>query len=342
MTLSSGRTRRGAGRPRLLPMTVAAVTVAMGCTAACAQQADTLRELLRDAVNDSGFADSVQGLTGFAALPGVSTANFTVDEPVNGASDTEMSKFVIPLAHDFKGVQIAGGALHAELTLGYLQTDQTLDDLFPGTALQADIDSEFRVFSAIGGVGLAFHPGWHTTLRPVALLGYSRIEQKSRYSGPGAGQLEDTVDGILFNFQTDDLLYGGAVELSHQQALGQGIEFTGNIRYNQLFANTFAASDDVLKTHDDLGVLTGYVQLDGPTGVTALGRDLRWIWFVANSSFPGDSADSLGFDYFLEFGGGIELVDRAVLDGIEGFSIRGSALAGNGVKGWSVGAKLDF
>ena len=340
MTLSSDRVRRGSGRLRLAPMAV--VAVAMECTAAGAQQTDALRERLRDAANDSGFADSVQGLTGFAALPGVSTANFKVEESTDGVSDTEMSKFVIPLVHDFKEIRIVGGALHTELTLGYLKSDQTVDDLLPGTALQADIDSEFRVFSAIGGVGLAFQPGRHTTLRPIALLGYSRIEQKSRFSGPGATQLEDTADGILFNFQTDDLLYGGAVELSHKQALGQGIEFTGNIRYNRLFVDTFAASDDVLKTHDNLGVFTGYVQLDGPTGVAALGRDLRWIWFVANSSFPGDSADSLGFGYFFEFGGGIKLVDRTVLDAIEGFSIRGSALAGNGVKGWSVGAKLDF
>ena len=301
-----------------------------------------LRDLLRRIVDGSHFADSVQGLTGFASLPGVSAANFTVDENASDASDTKMTKLVLPLAHEFTGVRLAGAVLRTELTLGYLKAEQHIDDLLASTALASDVDSDIEVLSAVAGLGLAFDLGARSRLRPLALAGYSRIEQDGTFSGPGAARLEDAADGILFNFTTNEALYGAAVELGHERGVGHDVEFTGSIRYNHLVVDTFAASDDVLETSGSFGVLTAYTQLDGPTGATALGRELRWIGYIANSSFPGSSSDALGFDYFFEFGGGVEMVDRAVLAGVEGLSLRGSALVGNGVTGWSVAAKLEF
>lgn len=327
-------------RSALLSVAVGVLAVDPGAVAA--QELGRVREVLRRAADDANFADAIQGLTGFAALPGISAANFTVDEDLDGASDARMTKLVLPLAHDFQDLRLAGGALHTELTLSYLKSKQELGNLLPGTAYAADVDTDLRIMSAIGGLGLAFDLGAHTKLRPLALAGYSHIQQDGTFSGPGAAKLEAATDGITLNFDIDEAVFGGAIEIVHERELGHDIGFMGDVRYNYVHARTFAASDHVLETSSHMSVLTAYAQLDGPTGLTALGRQLRWIGFVANSSFPGSSSESLGFDYFFEFGGGIEIVDRSIVSGIDGLSLRGSALAGNGIRGWSVSAKLEF
>ena len=174
------------------------------------------------------------------------------------------------------------------------------------------------------------------------LAGYSHIEQDSRFSGAAGGLLEDAGDGFLFNLHVHEALVGGALEISHQRQLSGDIQLTANLRYNHLYAEAFAASDDVLETSSNFGVVTARAELDGPLGATALGRDLRWISFAANTSFPGRASDSLGFSYFFEVGGGLEIVDRSVARGVEGLSLRLSTLVGDGVTGWSVAAKLEF
>ena len=54
------------------------------------------------------------------------------------------------------------------------------------------------------------------------------------------------------------------------------------------------------------------------------------------------SGETLGFDYFFEFGGGLEIVDRGVVRGIDGISLRASYITGDNVSGFSVGAHIEF
>ncbi len=309
---------------------------------AAAQSFEEIRAELRRGLADAGIGDTVQGLTGFAALPGVSAANFDIDSDTEGASDFTATKFVLPITHEFDGARIGGHPLYGELTLGFLGADTQVNDLFGTTSLAADADTEVHAYSAVGGIGLTFQLGSATTLRPLLLAGYSYIEERSRFAGPGAALLDELTDGFAFNLHTNVALVGAALQLDHRRELGGGIRFAGNLRYNQIHADSFAASDDILETSSDFGVLTAYGQFSGPVHLQILGRDLRWIAFAANSSFPGNASRALGVDYFLELGGGVEIVDGSVIEGIEGVSLRGSVLSGDGVAGWSVGAKLEF
>lgn len=154
--------------------------------------------------------------------------------------------------------------------------------------------------------------------------------------------MEDITDGFLANATTNTALYGGAIELEYVRDLGGDVTVSVETRYNHLVANTFEASDTVLETVSDFGVLTTVLEADGPTGATAMGRELRWITFVTNAYFPGSANDLPGFDYFFELGGGVEIVDRAMVQGIEGISLRGSGLFGQDVLGWSLALKLEF
>lgn len=309
---------------------------------AAAQAPEDARENLRNAARDSGIADTVQSLTAFSALPGISAARFTIDEDLDGASDAKATKLVLPLSHTFDRQAPTDVALYTELTLGYLQLDQDLGLLAAGTPLEASVDSEFRVFSAIAGLGPSFDLGAHTTIRPIALFGYSRIEQHADFSGQGSADLKAATEGFLFDYTLDQAVFGGALEIEHRQPLPRALEFTGNVRYNHLLVDTFDATDSTLETTSNLDVVTALAELDGPIPFTLLGRDLRWIAFVASSSFPGNSSQALDFDYFFELGGGLEIIDRSLVQGIEGASLRASGILGNGIAGWNVGLTLEF
>lgn len=328
---------------------LSAIVLAMACGAAvlqtrpvAAQSADQIRDIFRTAARNAQVGEAAQALTGFSALPGVSAARFVIDDDTDGASDSKATKLLLPLTHEVEDVGPPGLSLHTELTLGYLRLDQDIDGVGSGTILETSLDSSSQVFSAVGGLGVGYVLGRHTTLRPMALIGYSRIEQDTDFSGPGAALLDEATDGILFNDTMDLALLGGAVEIADRRSLPHDLRFTGNLRYNHLYARALRASDPVLETSSHFGVFTGLAQLDGPTGAQAFGRDLRWIGFVTHSSFPGNSDRALGFDYLFELGGGIEIVDREVVEGIEGLSLRVSVLGGNGVAGWSAGFKLQF
>lgn len=286
-----------------------------------------------------GFGEAIQGLTGFASFPGVSAANFTVGGG-DDTSDADIGKFNLPLSHQFSEIEAVGVAPYGELTFGLLRREQS-GDLLVGTPLEAKVDSSLKSYSVIGGVGFGLAITETTTIRPIALLGYSRIEDDSDLSGPGAAVMEQVGDGFLFNWHVDTALYGGALEIEHTRMIGDDLGVSGTLRYNYLWANTFDASDSVLETISDFGVFTANLEVDGPTGLTPLGRELRWIGFVANSAFT--ESEGLDIEYFFEIGGGIEVVDRTVIEGIEGISLRASGIVGaQDVTGWSVSAKLEF
>ena len=71
-----------------------------------AQDVNEIRDALRDAAEDLDLSQTIQGLTGFAAFPGVSAANFTVDTDLENASDADVTKVVLPLSRDFAEIGV--------------------------------------------------------------------------------------------------------------------------------------------------------------------------------------------------------------------------------------------
>ena len=307
-----------------------------------AQGVNEIRDALRDAAEDLDLGQTIQGLVGFTAFPGVSAANFTVDTDLEDASDSDVTKVVLPLARDFAEVGVLDATLYGELTLGYVRIDQELDNFEAGSPLESSVDSRIEAFSGIAGLGLTIPLGYGTAIRPIALAGYSRTEQNSDFSGPGAALLDEISDGILFNFDVNQALFGGAVALVNETRLPRDLGFTGEIRYNHIVSEGFDASDRIYETRTDFGVMTSLAELDGPTGFSVFGFDVRWLGSLAGSYFPGTSSDALGFDYFIEAGGGLAFLDPTIVRGVEGLQLRGSAVLGNGVTGWSASLALQF
>ncbi len=305
---------------------------------------DLFREAFRTSATRSDLGNAFQSLTIFGAARGITAANFNVED---GGSELDLGATKLGPSHSFDWEPVEGVRPYVEGTFGYLNTEQTVDfDLAPfadpsegATRASVDIDT----FTFLGGVGAEIALAAGTVARPIFLAGYSHTSDEGDVTGPLAPEIAAAGDGIVFDVRINSVLLGGALEIEHGRSFeARDINLLGRVRYTHLFDNVVSASDPVLDTDGDFGVLSSGVELDGPTGLTVFGRELRWIGFAANTYLPGAQNDALGFSFFFELGGGIEIVDREVISGIEGVSLRGSGIVGDNVTGWSAGLSIEF
>jgi len=332
-------------RGRAARFATLAAAAAAGLLAAgpgAAQSLAGVREEIRAAARSSEFGKSVLGLTGFAALPGVSASNFTIGNA--GGPDTELSRLVGAPSRRFESVELLGGDLYAEGTFSWFTAQTDYPTLFPGTAFAAEARNRIDAYTVVGGLGLAWDLTPALSLTPIVTAGWGMVQDDTAFVGPGARRLDRASDDLLFNWDVQEILYGGALRLDYAAPLPGDVTFTGRTRLNWVFGTTYSASSRVLEGDASFGVATAHGELDGPTTHAVFGRELRWILFAAGTWITGDGSDALGVDWIAEFGLGAELVDREVARGIglEGVSLRISAITGDDLFGWSVGGGLEF
>lgn len=326
-----------------VPGRAAALAVLAGAAALAppaAAQSEFVAELdriLTEEARRNDLGNAFQSLTIFGATPGITAAVFNVEED---GETLDLSSYKVSPSHSFEPV--FGVRPYVEATLGYLNTDQTVGfDIIPDAPTRAKIDVD--TFTALGGAGVEIDLFAGTVARPIVLIGYSRTTSDARIRGPFAEEIDAAGRGVLFDVSINSLLVGGALELAHDSTLDGDIGLAATVRYNHLFDSVLSASDPVLESDGDFGVFTGGIEVDGPLeGATLFGRELRWIGFASSTWLPGEQSDALGFAYFFELGAGLELVDRTVIGGVEGLSLRGSFIVGENVTGWSAGFAIEF
>ncbi|WP_439816692.1 hypothetical protein [Zavarzinia sp. CC-PAN008] len=321
-----------------LAILVAAALVGWALPATAQVTEAQVRDSLRAAAVDTDLARGYQALTIFGSTPGISAARFDVDDgsSSNSYKATPSRRFDIGL----RDVGLGETRLHVEGSFSYLRAEQsaTLTVNAP-TPTRFEIDSE--TFTVLGGIGADIVVGEGTSIRPIFLAGYSRTTTDQEFTGPEGALLRRAGQGVLFDANVDSTLYGGALELVHERTLGTDIKLQARARYNHIVADTFEASDPVLETSGSFGVVTGGFEFDGPTPITIVDRAVRWIAF-SDGTWLTDARSALGFDSFVEVGGGIRLVDVDAVPGIGGIELRGSYLLGPEVDGWSVGLSIAF
>ncbi len=316
---------------------VAAAMLGAGLTSSASAQ--DIRDLIRNEAEQSNLAKGFQALSIFNVTPGVSAAVFYVDDGLGGQN--KISNYKFSPSRTFE--PIYGIKPYVEASVGFLgfKADGTLVD----SGRVNDYKFDINTVAALGGVGVEIDLFEGTVFRPIFLAGYSRIWDNSTVSGPDAQTFKEQGRGILFDAWLNTALIGGAAEVVHSGYLGPvtDINYGAKVRYDQYYANTFSASDSVLQGSSTFGVMTAAAQIDGPLwGMTLFDREVRWIGFATNTYLPGDTNDELRFSYFFEVGGGLELVDRTIIKGLEGVSARTSALFGDNVYGWTAGLALEF
>lgn len=304
--------------------------------ATSATVAQTARDQFRAAAKADNVGRAFQTFNVFGGTPGISTAQYY--------SEVDLNSYKLPLARSFQPFGWDGPlrnvSPYAELTLGYLNATQKGLVQTPSGAGEARLS--FNSFTGLAGAGLDIPLTDSLRLRPILLAGYTQLTGGAQYNGPGQAFFFNAVQGIISDVHINSALLGGALELVYSRTVWTDVRLKARARYNQLVAIVTDASDVSLDDSGNFGVATGGIELNGPTDMTLFGHDLRWLGFVNGTSLINTPKSVLGFNSFVEIGGGLQFVDTKTVPGIEGVIVRASAIVGPGVNGWSVGLSLVF
>jgi hypothetical protein len=283
-----------------------------------------------------GLGRAFQTFSIFGGTPGVAAAKIY--------SDFDLNNFQLPITHTFKpfeGGYLNGVAPYVELTLDYLTGDRTFP-LTHDANSPSSVKLSFNAWSALAGGGFDVPLGNGFRLRPILLAGYSHVDGDANFFGPNSALFRSLVGGILSDASVNSALLGGALELIYETPLRRDLTLNTQVRYNELAAVVTSASSTALKQKGGFGVANASITLSGPTDWRIGANDVRWLGYAKGTWLPNTNPGVLGFNLFAEIGGGLQVIAPNIVRGVQGGTVRASAIVGPGVTGWLVSAAIDF
>ncbi len=286
--------------------------------------------------HSQGLGRAFQTFSIFGGTPGIAAARYY--------SSFDLNSFQLPISHSFTPIEggfLSGVAPYAEITLGYLTASRTFPLTSDGNSPNS-VKLSFNSFSALAGGGIDVPLGSGFKIRPIVLAGYSYVDSDAQFYGPNSVLARAQVSGILSGASLDSVLLGGALELIYDAPLRGDMNLKAQARYNELVALVAGASSSALQDNGTFGVATASVTLTGPTGWHISTNAVRWLGYARGTWLTETNRSVLGFNAFAEVGGGLQIIAPSVIPGVQGATVRASAIAGPGVTGWLVSAALNF
>src|SRR5215475_10051643 len=268
-----------------------------------------------------GLGRAFQTFSIFGGTPGIAAAWYY--------SNFELNSFQLPISHSFDPIEggfLSGVAPYAEITLGYLTGNQTFPLISDGNSPNS-VKLSFNAWSALAGGGIDVPLGNGFKVRPLVLAGYSHVGGDAQFYGPNSAFLRSQVNGILSNSSLNSALLGGALELIYETPLRGDMNLRAQARYNELAALVTGASSNALQDNGSFGVANASVTLTGPTGWHIARNDVRWLGYAKGTWLPDTNPSVLGFNAFAEVGGGLQIIAPGVIRGVQGATVRASAIA---------------
>ncbi|MCU0867193.1 MAG: hypothetical protein MUC36_25710 [Planctomycetes bacterium] len=326
--------RRPACR-RLLTSALATATIGQLATA---QTIEDLRDDLRQSLRDIQFAQSLVGLVLLSDELELSGARYSFDD----VEDTDITVYALP----FHSKQELWGKdrpkLHIEGTLGWAEARQSLADAYGGQlpGLETSLSTKWRTYGALLGGGLEFPVAKDLGVTPLVDLGLSRIENRTRYGGPGAAASAALFDGIAFNWDAIAFSYGGAVRVDWHRQLGPShkLEVVGryDVRWTETIQEDDPAQDFVTRSQ----LITLHGDVTGPLGMNLFEQPVDWQLGAAYRAFPEETL--FGVDQYVQFSGSLLFRTGDRLPYGHGFALSGAVMLGEDFHGWTLGFRLLF
>jgi len=283
-----------------------------------------------------GLGRAFQTFSIFGGTPGIAAAWYY--------SNFELNSFQLPISHSFAPIKsgpLSGVAPYAVITLGYLTGNQTFPLISDGNSPNS-VKLSLNAWSALAGGGIDVPLGNGFKVRPIVLAGFSHVGGDAQFYGPNSALVRSQVSGVLSDASLNAALIGGALELIYETPLRGDINLRAQARYNEIAALVTAASSNALQDNGSFGVANASVTFTGPTGWHIASNDVRWLGYAKGTWLPDTNPSVLGFNAFAEVGGGLQIIAPGVIRGVQGATVRASAIVGPGVTGWLVSAALNF
>jgi len=273
-------------------------------------------------------ADAILRLQGYSAVPDNTVGSLSIDST---GDDTAVLRL-------FK----TGGSwtvsdsfpLYMEGFLGASRFDPKF--VFSQGDSERVVPARWNSFTATGGLGWDIDVAENLVLRPIAniSLGYVASDltvARAVIDRDIDAEFDFLDDGQLFTFG-----YGGSAILDYERHRPEW-ELDAELRYTFLRLQSLPGSSDGVSGSADAQSADLWVRYRWPTGLQVLDRPLRYVLQGAHTTFIGDQADALDFNYLTKLGAGIEVETTDVLWLITRVRLVGSFAFGANVTGATLG-----
>ena len=271
-------------------------------------------------------------LMSFAVVPDLNSSFLQIDAAsgTSGSPEVKLWQFGsgFTLSESFP--------LYLEGSLGYNRYDPTF--VFSNGTEQRTVPVKWNTFSGTGGIGWDFPVPYlpDLVLRPIFNFTIGHVESDVSLAGRALEFLTERDLEFLKRGRLNAYGLGGSVMLDLAR-YRDWYEIDVEVRYTNSPLQSFATSSAVNGSADAeaVGFWSRWRQ---PTGLYAFRRPLRYVIELSNTTYLGDQAGALGFNYLSSVGGGIEFDITAVHLVFSRIRFIGRYAFGEGVSGaaWSI------
>ncbi len=300
------------------------LTVAAAMLAATDAPAQEVRNT--DAPNEAGA--QLLSIVGLAATPDITASRL---EPVD-SDELSFSRIdTLRLGNDIS-IPFRNGTLYLEGNVGFARA--TADFSLGDTVAQ---DINFDAIGAFGFVGPDFAVGRFTHVRPLLILGVGYVADD--FGLPEA--LQGAPNEIDLDLRQWSAATGFGLSIDHEQPLGDDL-IDLRLKLSQIYLSTIWAADDRLSADTSNQTINANAAYKYDTGIRVGSYPLLLTGLLGANAFLGDQQDALGFSWFAEYGGGLELDLREADAAVQRARFRVTGIAGESVTGISFGVGIGF
>ncbi|GGO79081.1 hypothetical protein GCM10011348_12490 [Marinobacterium nitratireducens] len=294
------------------------------------------RQAVIDSFDPRRLGAGYAALVSFAVSPQISTASFRPDTESDGAEDTQLDVYRIPLRFVFGEDE--------NVPRPFVQAVLAYQDLYSRFDLGfgESIRSDWETYGLLIDGGFEVPLSDNLILLPTLSLGYARLENTADYSG----LLSETVlrpafKNIIFDWKTDAVVYGAALGMDYRRQFGGfTTELLASVSRNRL--ETVNESSEFVEFSSGVTALDVEFNTAHATGLELQGHPLDWVLLLGHTRFYGSNRDSLGFTHFSEAGLALQLSPRPGGHRNDIWRLGLKTIVGDDVDGWSLVLSHEF
>jgi hypothetical protein len=266
-------------------------------------------------------------IVGLAAAPDITASRL---EPEGSGQLPDQRIDTLRLGNEIS-IPFRDGSLYFEGNVGFALAEV---DLRVGDGVAEA--NNFYAVGAFGSVGPDFTVARHLQVRPLLIVGAGYVDDDLGLPGDIAPDFDETLD-----LRQWSLAYGFGLSVDYERPIGDD-RLDVRLKLSQVFLDTVWSADSrfAQTTSNQTVNLNAIYKYD--TGVRLGAYPLLLTGLLGANAFLGDQQDALGFAWFGEYGGGLE-VDLEPADAwVKRARVRVTGIAGDGVTGISVGVGVGF
>ena len=245
-------------------------------------------------------ANGVLTLMAFSVAPDVTAGSLSIDSAQTDNPSVTLVQFGsgFTLADSFP--------LYLEGFLGFNRYDPTF--VASDGQEQRTVPTKWNTFSGTGGISWDFPVPFvpELTFRPIFNFSFGHVASDSAIAGRLIGLRTDRVLNFLNDGRLNAYGLGGSAVLEYLH-YREAYEIELDLRYTNILLQSFDSSNAVAGSVDAETVSLWMRWRQPIPGIVALRKPVRYVIELANTTYLGDEAGALGFNYLSSIGGGFEL-----------------------------------